>query len=220
MNPFVIFDLDDTLVDSTGAIDAWFVELAQRRGLGPAGLAFLRAEQERPVSPLESFRAIVDRFGFPETPEELRADFAERLPSLARTYEGAADGLRTLRHHGWRTALLTNGREFEQWPKLRDVHDLFDVVVYADDEPAPKPDPALFHLVAERAGLPLTGAWMVGDDLTNDVAGGAAMGMSTMWISGARQRPHDGPLPDQTVPTITDAFRFLLGTARKLPALV
>jgi HAD superfamily hydrolase (TIGR01509 family) len=156
----------------------------------------------------------VDRFDLPETPAELRQSFAERLPLLARTYDGAADGLRTLRHHGWRTALLTNGREFEQWPKMRDLHDLFDVVCYADDEAARKPDPAVFRLVAERAGTTLDGAWMVGDSLTNDIAGGAAMGMSTIWVSGGQALPVTGPLPDETVKTITDAFRILLGTAR------
>jgi HAD superfamily hydrolase (TIGR01509 family) len=210
MNPFVIFDLDDTLVDSTGAIDSWFVELAELRALGPEGLAFLRAEQQRPVSPAESFRAIVEEFGFPETPAELQRDFATRLPQLARTFVGAPDGLRALRHYGWRTALLTNGMRTEQWEKMRDLHELFDHVCYADDEPARKPDPAIFRLVADRAGESLDGAWMVGDSLTNDIAGGAAMGMSTMWVSGAQELPPDGPRPDVVVRTIAEAFPILL----------
>lgn len=62
MTKLAVFDLDDTLVDSTGAIDAWFVELARDRDLGDDGLAFLRAEQDRPVTPAESFLAIVERF--------------------------------------------------------------------------------------------------------------------------------------------------------------
>jgi FMN phosphatase YigB (HAD superfamily) len=217
MTRFVVFDLDDTLVDSTGAIDRWFVELASVRALGPEGLAFLRAEQERPVPPEESFRAIVERFGFPESPAELQRSFAGRLPLLVRTFGGAGAGLRDLRRSGWRTALLTNGLESQQRAKLRDgLGDLFDVLCFADDEGVRKPDPEVFRLVARRAGMELEGAWMVGDSLEHDVAGAAALGMSTIWVSGGVPLPQDGPRPDEVVRTVAEVFPILLReTARR-----
>ncbi len=211
MNKFVIFDLDDTLVDSTGAIDRWFVELAELRSLGADGLEFLREEQNRPVSPEESFRAIVDHFGFPESPAELQRDFSARMPLLVRTIDGVPESLRVLRERGWRTALLTNGTDLQQRPKMHDnLHDLFDVVCFADDEVVSKPDPEVFRLVARRAEAELEGGWMVGDSLEHDIAGAAAVGMSTVWVSGGRALPTEGPMPDEVVKTVTEAFPILL----------
>jgi putative hydrolase of the HAD superfamily len=210
MAKFAIFDLDDTLVDSTRAIDRWFVELAEQRGLGAEGLAFLRSEQERPVPPEESFRAIVERFGFTESAQELRHRFWERLPLLARPYEGVAAGLAALHATGWRIALLTNGKALDQRPKLRDgLLGLFDVLCYAEDEQILKPDPAVFRLVADRVGADLRGAWMIGDSLQSDIAGGAGTGMSTIWISNGRPLPAGGPSPDVIVTAVAEVFPVL-----------
>jgi putative hydrolase of the HAD superfamily len=207
---FVIFDLDDTLLDSTGAIDRWFVELAEDRELGTGGLAFLRAEQARPVPPEESFRAIVERFGFPESPEELQQRFRSRLPALVRPFKGVAAGLAELRATGWCIGLLTNGKARDQRPKLRDgLIELFDVVCYADDEQVRKPDPAAFRLVANRAGADLMGAWMIGDSLDTDIAGGAHAGMSTIWVSNGLAMTAGGPSPDIIVTAVNEVFPIL-----------
>jgi HAD superfamily hydrolase (TIGR01549 family) len=212
VNRFVVFDLDDTLVDSTVAVDRWFAELVCQRGLDSDVLEFLRAEAASPAPPSESFGNIVARLGFPETWEELRAIFVERVPRLARPYAGVVDGLKSLREAGWSTALLTNGTSADQLPKLgAGLLELFDVLCYADDEAARKPDPAVFRLVAERAGARLDGAWMVGDSLESDIAGGAAVGMRTIWVSEGRPLPENGSSPDLTVPTVAEVFPFLLG---------
>lgn len=212
MQKFVIFDLDDTLVDSTVAIDRWFVELTGQRDLGPEGLEFLRTEHRRPVSPAETFRTIVDRFGFPESPAELRHLFWERWPRLVRTIDGVPENLRALRDDGWRTALLTNGTQEVQRLKMRDnLADLFDVVCFADGEAVvSKPDPESFRSVARRAGTELDGGWMVGDSLEHDIAGAAPLGMSTIWVSGGRKLPIGGITPSEVVKTVADAFPILL----------
>ncbi|MDG9716054.1 HAD family hydrolase [Streptomyces sp. DH24] len=211
MKKFVIFDLDDTLVDSTGAIDRWFVELTEQRALGPEGLAFLRNEQQRPVSPEVTFRAIVDRFGFSESPSELRRLFWQRWPHLVRTIDGVPQNLLMLREQGWLMALLTNGREDQQRPKMRDnLGDFFDVLCFAHDEAVSKPDPEVFRIVGRRAATALEGGWMVGDSLEDDIAGAAALGMRTIWVSHGRELPTGGILPDEVVKTVNEAFPILL----------
>ncbi|SFR28742.1 5'-nucleotidase [Lentzea waywayandensis] len=209
MNRFVVFDLDDTLVDSTAAVDRWFAELVEERGLGDGALEFLRAEAASPAPPHESFGKIVAEFGLPETWEELRGIFVHRVPRLARPYEGAIAGLEALRRSGWRIALLTNGTEVDQLPKLDGLLDLFDAVCYADDEEERKPHLAAFTLVADRAEAVLGGAWMVGDSLKHDIAGGAAAGMRTIWVCNGAPTPADGPRPDLVVATVADAFPLL-----------
>ncbi|OLR91891.1 HAD family hydrolase [Actinokineospora bangkokensis] len=214
MRPFAVFDLDDTLVDSTAAADRWLVQLVDSRGLGPDALEFLRAEAASPATPQVSFTNIITKFGFTESWRDLRDAFAEGVPRLARPLDGVLSGLRDLRERGWRQALLTNGTAVDQLPKLGGgLLDLFDVVCYAEDEVAPKPDPAVFRLVAERAGADLDGAWMVGDSLENDVAGGAAVGMRTLWISHGARVPEVGPRPDVVVATPAEAFAVLAAGA-------
>lgn len=210
MTKLAIFDLNDTLVDNVGAIDRWFVELAGQRALGSAGLAFLRAEQHRPVSPEESLRAIVDHFGFAESPADLQRILGQRLPQLARRFDGVLTGLRAIRSSGWRTALLTNGFAEQQRAKLGDgLEDLFDVLYFADDEGIRKPDPAAYRLVADRCGCEPERAWMVGDSLEYDLAGAVAARMSTIWVSGGARLPEDGPRPDLIVDTIAEVFPIL-----------
>lgn len=214
MSRFVIFDLDDTLVDSAGAVDAWFAELVEQRELGPGALEFLRAEGRRPVSPQESFQAIVERFNLAESPAQLQHAFRRRQPQLARPFDGAVTGLEALRDRGWRTALLTNGPESQQRPKLGNrLGSLFDVLCFTYDEAVRKPDPAAFELVAERAGVKLAGAWMVGDSLSEDLAPARSLGMSTIWVSNTPVPPDADPAchPDEIVPTITEAFAILSG---------
>lgn len=212
MSRFVIFDLDDTLVDTAAGIDGWFVELTEQRELGQEGLDFLRAEQRRPVSPEETFRAIVDRFGFAESPRELRRLFWERWPHLVPAFDGVPENLAALREQGWRTALLTNGREDQQRPKMRHggLGRFFDVLCFAHDEPVCKPDPEVFRLVGRRAEQELAGGWMVGDSLEDDVGPAAALGMSTIWVSGGAEPPLGGPAPDEVVKTVGEAFPILL----------
>ncbi len=163
------------------------------------------------MAPEETFSAIVDHFRFSESPAELRRIFLERWPRLVRPFEGTATGIRQLRSAGWRTALLTNGKAPDQRLKLSDsLLRLFDVACYAEDEDARKPDPAAFRLVADRARAQLSGAWMIGDSLEADIAGGANVGMSTIWISSGRSVPPEGPSPDVSIGTIGEAFPFLL----------
>lgn len=108
---------------------------------------------------------------------------------------------------------MTNGAEARQRPKMHDALDqLFDAVFFAFDEPVSKPDPEAFRLVAERAGAALEGAWMVGDSLTDDVAAGAAVGMSTIWVSNGKELPDPVPggvRPDVTVTSVAQAFEIM-----------
>jgi FMN phosphatase YigB (HAD superfamily) len=55
-----------------------------------------------------------------------------------------------------------------------------------------KPDPAIFALAAEAAGVPLDAAWHVGDSLTSDIAGArnARVGAG-VWLHRAGTDPPD-----------------------------
>jgi FMN phosphatase YigB (HAD superfamily) len=69
-----------------------------------------------------------------------------------------------------------------------------------------KPGVGLFEIATRRRGVDLTeGGWMVGDNLTADIAGGRAAGLQTIWINR-------GTWPDpehQADYVVTDAIKAL-----------
>ena len=78
---------------------------------------------------------------------------------------GAAGALTTLRAAGWRFALATTDRTASAEAFLADIglRDAFASVVGGDRVDTSKPDPAMFLLACEEAGVPPGRAVMVGD---------------------------------------------------------
>jgi putative hydrolase of the HAD superfamily len=87
---------------------------------------------------------------------------------------GMTGALVRARAGGFLTALLSNswGNEYprERWDEL------FDVTIVSGEVGLRKPDPAIYHLVAERLGVP-TSACVFVDDLAPNVKAAADVGM-------------------------------------------
>lgn len=210
--PLVVFDLDDTLVDYDRAILDGLAAFAAERGMGEEGLAFLLDVNRLPLTVEETWNRIRARFDLGEDVAVLAEHFQASLPALCRPYPGVVDSLAAVRSAGWRTALLTNGLDHEQRAKLGSgLFELFDAVLICGPAGPRKPQFDVFHQVAGAAGAAGTGAWMVGDSLVSDIAGGAAAGMVTVWVSHGRTLPADTAVrPDYVVASVREAFDLLL----------
>ncbi|WP_181157217.1 MULTISPECIES: HAD family hydrolase [unclassified Microbacterium] len=210
--PLVIFDLDDTLIDYAQAADRALASFAHQRGLGESGVQFLRDVNAGTLTVHEAWQLIGEHFLLPESADELARSVAATLPDHAVAFEGAVEGLNSLREAGWRTALLSNGSPSVQLTKVRatGMEELFDAVLICDPGGTRKPDPTVFEDIAVRAGGGLRNSWMVGDSLTSDIGGGQAAGLTTLWISHGRILPDHGPQPDHVVSNISAAFQILL----------
>jgi HAD superfamily hydrolase (TIGR01662 family) len=207
---FVIFALDGTLVNHSEGLEAGLVEFADLRSLGPDGLAFLQHINVAGLSVQETWEEICTHFNFPEAPSDLASTFADMLPELTRPYPGVAAGIRKLREDGWKVGVLSNGPESRQRRKLQDgMADLFDALLFCDGPGPRKPDLAAFRRVAELACADLEGGWMVGDSLTEDIAGGAAAGMHTIWISPDAVPDGGGTSPDFVAANASEMFAIL-----------
>jgi putative hydrolase of the HAD superfamily len=117
---------------------------------------------------------------------------------------GAFDELRQM---GYRLGLISN---FERW--LEEVlieekaGDIFDVKVISGLEGIEKPDPGIYRLALERAGVEAGECVHVGDSISNDLEPATAVGMKAVMID------RSGSFPDPGFPKIT--------TLADLPALV
>lgn len=216
MPRLALFDLDDTLVASYDAFTTWTAELADQRELGSEAAEWFRTEHFWRSTPEESFRHIGEHFGLPDDPIELLATYRRRLLEVLRPYDGVLDGLEALRDAGWRIGIVTNGFPDFQLPKIRavDLGAYVDVVCVSDSEASWKPDAGIFKAASERAGAPLEGAWMVGDSLGADIAGGNNLGLHTAWVRHGRTLTSEDPQPEYILDRTADVFPLILGGAR------
>jgi 5'-nucleotidase len=113
-----------------------------------------------------------------EAEREVRARFAELSPLVT----GAVELVDQLAQR-FRIGLIAN-----QGDPARDrlasigMLDRFEVVLLSEREGLYKPDPQVFRLAIERAGVSASRCLMVGDRLDNDLAPAAEVGMATAWV--------------------------------------
>jgi len=126
--------------------------------------------------------------------EELALAWREPFEGSARLDPDALPVLAALRERGLRTGLITN--TYWKGGVVRRVlarHGLdrpFDVVAISCELRVRKPAPAIFHHVLAALGVAPGEAVYVGNQLREDVAGPAAVGMRTIL-----KRPSGAPLP-------------------------
>ena len=211
----VLFDLDDTLVDTRSAWRAAFAGvLASAYARYPQLEALGRGEHvhDAVFQPLVRQEQAAD--GGEWDREFLRRGFRRLLAEHASHDDEFADGLfgayvaaqprgmalfpdvlPTLGALGarYRLALVSNGLGPQQRSRIQplglDAH--FPVIAISGELGVRKPDPAIFRHVLSRLGVAASAAVHVGDDPQTDVAGARAAGVATVWVNrdGAT---HDG----------------------------
>lgn len=137
---------------------------------------------------LERLRLSVDG-----RPERLFEAFTD-LDAYA-LFPDVPDALEALAGRGYVLGLISN---FEPW--LADllahlgIADRFAVTVISGVVGVEKPDPAIFRLALERAGVPAGEAAYVGDNPVLDTEPAAALGMGAVLLDRRRRFPdHSGP---------------------------
>jgi len=209
-----LFDLDGTLVDREAAFRLWAKEFVAAHRLGAGGFARLLEADAGHAGPRDRFFAHVCReFGLAQPVADLWRAYRRRMPELVSCRAEDLTALRRLRSAGWRVGIVTNGMADNQLAKIHNtgLAALVDGWCVSGEVGIRKPDPAIFHLAAERCGAPAGagGGWMVGDSRALDIAGGHAAGMRTIWVRQPDATDIQPP-PDVTVTSIPEAVDTLL----------
>jgi len=210
----VVFDLDDTLLDTTGLEAEMLVGLCEAVSAELPGVEYdalrtrfrdgrddlyqrvLAGELDVAAYRRLHLIAVCEPWGEPS--EELHAA-AVRLRDeqlgRSRFVEHAIELLRDLRTAGVRTGLLTNGPSWMQRRKveLLGLEAQLDAIGISEELGASKPDPAAFAGTLSLMGSAPEETVMVGDHLDWDVRGALAAGMrGAVWVAGdedAREPP-------------------------------
>ena len=98
---------------------------------------------------------------------------------------------------------LTSPRAYRRWFDETGMLAHFEHLTFSNGVACAKPNRAIFDSTLEKVGVPASNALHVGDNLHTDVAGAAAAGMSTAWISGHDDRQPVTP-PDYVAGDIGD----------------
>lgn len=231
------FDLFDTLVDlrgvgdafrtSTGALHAAVCE--HREIEAEAFVAELRAldrELRKPryaegieVATEERFAGLAQRLGIdaPGLAERLTDIHMRVIRDQVRVPEHHRALLRRLRERA-RLGLCSN---FSHAPTARDIlaesclGPELEAVVISVEVGIRKPRAEIFEALLEKLGARPEETLHVGDSLRADVAGAAALGLATAWITRRVGDPeaelahHEGPMPDFVVADLSEIGALL-----------
>jgi putative hydrolase of the HAD superfamily len=166
-----------------------FRDFCVAEGLAPDAVKRLFREEPRArelVRGLETESLSEDEFGerFGELLElEDRTRLIERMFGGVRPDERMLAAVRTVRAAGFRTGLISNSMGGASYDRAI-FPELFDGVVISGDVGMHKPQPEIFLLGAERAGVAPEQCVFV-DDLRENCDGAEAVGMTVVLHRGA-----------------------------------
>lgn len=210
---FAFFDLDNTLVDQSGALRAWAEQFVSDRGIDPAAVDFLAVKSTIAATWTEYAADFKRHFRLADSVERLVRDVTETYPRYFVLDEAVSEGLRRLRSEGWRLGIITNGATTMQSAKIDHVglRDLVDGVFISEAEGSRKPERRIFERAAAQLGVQLgqRNGWMVGDMLDADVAGGVGAGLRTIWLQRDYPLTAADPQPHHVCTSIADALKLL-----------
>lgn len=234
----IFFDLDDTLLDTSGGVDeAWRLTCEQ---FGPAlgvEAGLLRETIRREATEFWKDEAAVGhwRIRLMEARilvvelalKALDLNRAHAMPiaemmesertARLRLFDDTVETLDWLRASSFRLALITNGPAELQRSKLAafPIDRYFEAVVIEGEFGAGKPDPSVFLHALKVTGSAPEDAWHVGDNLYADIGGAQGVGSQGVWIHRDRleRKPGDGPTPDRVIGHLAELREALAALA-------
>lgn len=170
----------------------------ERRVRTPGGI--LDLTMEIPFS--TALRHLCGRHGITlGIPWEEAAEIYWRHRTRYDPCEGVGELFRFLGKRGIRAAMITNNM-FQDTIIRRRLDEIapdvrFEFILSSADVASAKPDPRLFRIALETAGVAPGDAWHAGDSVSNDVMGAAAAGIFPVWytryVSGRHAVPPEIP---------------------------
>ncbi len=220
----IFFDMDDTLLDTSAGVEtSW--EIACREASPQIGcewgelrsaiisemMNFWRDEaaaEHWRVKLVEAREHVIDLTlgarGWDRGLTKLISDrYGIERETRLQLFSDAVETLETLRTHGYKLGLLTNGPADMQRGKVTRfaLEQYFDVVVIEGEFGRGKPHREVFEHALGRVGAAPEEAWHVGDNLYADIGGAKSAGLEATWIHRDRLELKESalPVPDRVI---------------------
>jgi putative hydrolase of the HAD superfamily len=187
--PLLLLDLDNTLLDRAGPFRAWARSFLARIGAPAGDLDWLLGiDADGLTNRWDVAEAIRSRYDLRVPAIDLVDTLHQEMVDRCRLDPLVACALRIVREAGWVPVVVSNGATRQQDAKIRMTgldRYVYDWVI-SEEAGVSKPNPRIFTLAAERAGLRLGGAWVIGDSPEADIGGAASLGLPSVWLHRGR----------------------------------
>ncbi|MEM8782743.1 MAG: HAD family hydrolase [Planctomycetota bacterium] len=210
----ILFDLDDTILDTTlsatrvwhataeafaeeigsppevfnPVLDAarkWYWADPQRNHAGR--LDVRRSRVEVTLHGLEALELGRTREALEHLAERFTQHYSDHRVGSMRFFDGALETLEALHAGGMPMALITNGDAIGQREKVErfGLETFFRAVLIEGERGFGKPDERVFRVALEACGAEAVDAWCVGDNLGWEVAAPQRLGITGVWVDWA-----------------------------------
>ncbi|MBP1913024.1 TIGR02253 family HAD-type hydrolase [Thermococcus stetteri] len=222
----VLFDLDDTLVDTTKLAELArknAVENMVRHGLpvdfNTAYSELLELINEYGSNFGKHFDYLLRRLDLPQNPKWIAAGviaYHNTKFAYLRSVKNSKRVLLELKREGYKVAVVTDGDPIKQWEKILrlELDEYFDDVFISDYLGVKKPHPKIFLKALKKLGVKPEEAVMVGDRLYSDIYGAKNVGMTTVWFRYGKYRDREMEYveyADFTIERLEDLLRIIRG---------
>lgn len=199
----VFFDLDDTLYDHAGIVEATLHKLRERlpqigehsdveilelyhRLLEQYHKHYIDGTWPFEEAHRKRWQAMLDHWAIADVdPEEMRLYWREQYFANQKLVNGARELLEAIRSRGIAIGIITNNSVSDQVAKLRDckIDHFIDHLVISEEAGYGKPDERIYAVALERAGASPAEALMVGDHWENDILAPKRLGIKPVWFN-------------------------------------
>lgn len=212
--PLLLLDLDNTLLDRTGPFRMWGERFLDSVGAPATDIDWLLSiDADGLTDRWDLADAIRDRYGLGIPAIDLVEELHDGVVANTRLDPLVACALRIADDAGWVPVVVSNGAVRQQDRKIRQTgldRYVADWVI-SEEAGVSKPNPRIFAVAAQRARMPLRGAWVVGDSPEADIGGAAAVGLPSVWLHRGRRWSDARFAPTRTVDGLIAAVATVLG---------
>ncbi|RZU77029.1 putative hydrolase of the HAD superfamily [Micromonospora kangleipakensis] len=211
--PLLLLDLDNTLLDRAGAFRTWGERFLDSVGAPAVDIDWLLSvDADGLTDRWDVADAIRNRYGLRIPSIDLVDELHDGVVANTRLDPLVACALRIADDAGWVPVVVSNGAVRQQDAKIRRTgldRYVADWVI-SEEAGVSKPNPRIFALAAQRARMPLRGAWVVGDSPEADIGGAAAVGLPSVWLHRGRTWSDTRFAPTRTVDGLIAAVATVL----------
>lgn len=215
----IFFDLDDTLIDRTGAYHRYAADFVARQCEGLSASERRALVEEMRTHDASGYRSrdehcrwIAGRLApWGVSAESAWEDYLQNIGRFIRPELEVVALIASLREK-YKVAAVTNGSKRTQELKMdcANLSNAFETVFISGEIGVEKPASEIFHHALRWAGCRASEVLFVGDDPVNDIEGASGVGMRTCWISRGRSFPSETAQPDWEVASVLDIDAVLL----------
>jgi putative hydrolase of the HAD superfamily len=226
----ILFDLDDTILDTTLSADRLWLRaaehFAERAGVERSAFDekmevsrvwFWSDPARNKAGRMDLYQAragcvehALEELGRPdaELAQEIATWFTKRRIPEMRPFDGAVEALKKLKDAGVRMALISNGKGETQRDKVIrfGLEPFFDCILLEGEFGIGKPDRRIFDHALNELGVKAQDTWMVGDNLDWEIAAPQKLGMKGVWVDwrGAGLPDDTEVVPDRIIRSIVE----------------